>query len=219
MSRLSHRRRNQVITTFIPVTATEDQTAAFRLFYVQYRIRVARIHLESLEYAMKRDPEGNEGKGAGLAVAGQLITTDMAPAYMAALFSEGATISLTNPRDAMPIYNDINEHLKDWREYQRTRIHGTEVPEDDLRALDSFAATLYPYARHDIRVTGSDLLLSKTALRPTNVLRQGGFSRFTQTQRVEIEAKARGTADVPERHSPLVESILEPTARKTKWTS
>jgi hypothetical protein len=210
-------RRNQIITTFIPIPTAEQQSAAFRLFYVQYRARIARIHLESAKYTEQRAAEGNEYRGAGRAVAQELITVDIAPAYMAEFFAEGATIHLINPKDAMPIYNDIHQHLRDWREYQRTRIHGAAVPEDDLRAMDAFAAAIYPYARHDIKQSGSDLLLARTGILPTSSLRRGGFSRFTAEQRAQNEAMARGTQDVPEQHNPLVDAILEPTKRKTKW--
>lgn len=214
-------RAEDVFTTFIPIPEDHEQSAAFRLFYKRYMIRVAKIHTESAEYMEQREVEGNEFQGQGRANAQQLIQTLASPATIATLFGEGATIRLVKRSDAMPIYNDIVEHLQDWARHVERKIHGRDVPTEELALFDGLAAQLYPVARHDIQTTGSDLLLAGVAgIMPMSRLRRGGISRFTREEAQRREAEERGTHEMPEQHKTMADALsYHPTGqRKSKWT-
>lgn len=217
-------RKDQVITTFLPTVPEEEQTAAWRLFHRKYTCRVAQIHTETLEFLEQRPPEGNEYQGAGLAKAREILTVTLSAAAMAEMCAEGATIGLTRFEDAENIYNDIKQHLTDWQQYTLTSIHKRKVPEEDLRILDAFAGVVYVYAREVIMNSHSDLIFANTTL--GRLLRGGtsiggtglqAFSRFNKQQRAAVEEKARGSVIVPEQHSPVIQSIVDPKVKKTKW--
>lgn len=216
-------RKSQLIHNFLPNVPEEKRTAAWKIFHIKYRCKVAQIHTESLEYLEQRPPEGNEYQGAGKARAEQLVVVSLSTAAMASMVAEGATIMLIDPKDAMRIYNDVRQHLTDWQQYSLTSIHGRRIPEEDLRCLDNFAAQIYPYARHDIQVSGSDLLFANSPM--AKIIHGGsglggfsGLSRFSKEQRQAREIEARGSHDVAEQHSSMVNAILDPKIRKTKWT-
>ena len=214
--------KSQVITTFLPVVEEHEQTAAWRLFHVKYRCRVARIHTESLEFTRERPAEGNEYQGGGLAVARDMITVTLSAAAMAEMIMEGAQIALLDEGSAKSIYLDVHQHLKDWQQYSLYSVHGRNVPEDDLRALDQLAAVVYPHARYDIAQTGADMLFGSSKM--ADVLGLGrsasrlGIGRFTAKRQEEREADARGSVETAERHNPMVDAIIaNPRGRTSKW--
>ncbi len=213
-------RKGTVITTFLPYAATEEQTPAFRLFFKKHKVRVAKIHTESIAYLNSRGVEGNEFGASGEANARQLITCMMAPCTMAEMVGEGATIALVDPDEAAGIYQDIKEHLQGWVSYNTNRLHGREVPLEDLRLFDQLASLIYPYARYDIQKSKSDLLLAGTGVHPQGGLRRGGFSRYSAEQRLEREKAERGSATTPLEHNPLIDAIQSAPPvilRKSKW--
>lgn len=221
MSREALRHKNQILTDFLPVVPEEQQSAAYRLFHIKYKCQVAQVHTETLEYLEMRPVAGNEYQGAGRLKAQELQQVNLTAAAMAEMVvQDGATIVLNNRSDAMTIYNLIKQHLKDWQLYQLTSIHGRKIPVDDLHAFDQFAAIIYPFARGDIEKSGSDMLFAGTPL--AELLRGrgggfGGFSRFNKNQQQRVMQDARGSEEVPMQHDPMLQGIIDPKIRKTRW--
>lgn len=214
--------KTQVITTFLPVVEEHEQSAAWRLFHVKYRCRVARIHTESLKFTQERPAEGNEYQGGGLATAREMITVSLSAAAMAEMIMEGASIALLGDGDAKSIYQDVHKHLHDWQQYSLYSVHGRNVPEDDLRAFDQLASVVYPHARYDIAQSHADMLYGGTKMAQVLGLGQAssrlGIGRFTAKRQEERLVEARGAIETAERHNPMVDAIIaNPRGRTSKW--
>lgn len=66
------------------------------------------------------------------------------PIAAAALFyAEGARIELVNRADAIPIYNLIVEHLRNWKFVTESMVNGPKPPIEDLKKFDALAAGLH----------------------------------------------------------------------------
>lgn len=207
-----------VIDTFVPEVSRDEQSAAFKIFHVRYLCRIANVHTETLTAMMSRQPRGNEFGAEGRRYAQELRPVYLTIASMAELMLEGATIHLSETGKAKEIYLTVKQHLQDWCRHVDLSINRREIPEDDLRALDMFAAVIYPYARHDIETSNSENLLSQLFARQS--ARSGLFRRHTPEQQKEIDARARGYTETPLQHSSLMDSLANPpeSVVKSKWT-
>jgi hypothetical protein len=131
-------------------TATKH-SAAYRLFNFRYPIYLPQMFMYGAEYLRKN----------GYAITGdarldqerltQISLINQTPAGMAILAGDGAYIgsdSFRTPEDVVPVYENIQEHLKDWERVIRFGAHVDDIPPlDDFRGFESIAISLYESAK------------------------------------------------------------------------
>ena len=212
------KKNKYVIDTFLPEVTRAEQTAAYKLFHNRYLCMIANIHTETMESMLSRQPRGDESGRAGRRYAQELREVYLTIAMMTELSLEGATIRLIDPNAAEEIYEIIQSHLRDWTRHVQVSINRRDIPEDDLRALDMFAASVYPYARHRIEQNASGSLLGHYT--SGQMAQSRLFRRHAPERQKEVDARARGFAEVPLQHSPMIDGIANPpeTVVKSKWT-
>ncbi len=208
-----------VIDTFVPEVSKAEQTPAYKIFHTLYQCQVANIHTESLESMLKRQPYGNEHGAAGMRYAQELRFVYLTIAGMTELTMEGATIHLLDNGQSKEIYETIKDHLRSWARHVELSINRMDLPEDDLRALDMFAAIVYPHARYDIERTGSDNW--RDSLFGRNG-RNALFRRHNAEQQKVVDQAATGYVETPMQHQSMMDILANPPPVidkvKSKWT-
>ncbi len=122
----------------------KPKTAAYRLFHFKYEMRIPQIFMYGMDYLEKN----------GYHVSGDVALDRqrlMEPSVMrqtaaglAMLHDEGAPIDFVNERDAVDVYEDIQEHLHDWERVAVQGIHPDDAPSiEEFRQLEAVASALY----------------------------------------------------------------------------
>lgn len=130
--------------------ASKKKTAAYRLFHYRYSMLIPQMYMVGPEYARK---VGYHISGDGQLDQARLHEPAIyrqTPAGLAVLHEEGAPLEdvFVNPRDAVPVYDDIQEHLTDWLRAVREGIHLDDVPDlNEFRAFEAIALFIYKTAK------------------------------------------------------------------------
>jgi len=119
-------------------------TAAYRLFHFKYEMRIPQIFMYGTEYLEKN---GYHVSGDGALDQLRLMEPSVmrqTPAGLAMLHDEGAPIDFVNERDAVEVYEDIQEHLHDWERIAVGGIHPDDAPSiEEFRQFEAVAMVLY----------------------------------------------------------------------------
>lgn len=142
------------------MSTAKRKTAAFRLFHYRYEMRIPQMFMYGPNYIEKH---GYHVSGDAALDRLRLSTPNVVkqtPAALAVLHADGCPIDLVNPRDAVPIYEDIQEHLTDWARLAAQGIHPADAPPlEEFRQLEAVAMELYRSAKHyEPKETRGDLL-------------------------------------------------------------
>lgn len=129
----------------IPLPA--KQTPAFKLFHWYYQCLVpanATYDDNDLEY-FGIPTTGDQDWDAALSSA----NTDRAftAADMATMVTYGSPLSLLDPRDAVPIYLTIFEHLCDWRDALNNHLINRPIPVEGLVEFNTLGRLMITIAR------------------------------------------------------------------------
>lgn len=125
---------------------SKDRSAAYLLFHKYYLWLVPQGELWDIndtEYygVMTTGDEEWDKELSEVRVPQYLKTSDAA-----AMMAEGIEMTLSDPKDAVAIYNTIAEHLKDWLKSLRRSTGGamskTKVPIQGLREFNTMASHL-----------------------------------------------------------------------------
>lgn len=142
------------------MTQPKKNTAAWRLFNIKYEVRVPQLfmygkpYLEKHGYHISGDPTLDNERLMEPTVMRQTV------AGLALLHEDGAPLDIVNWRDSVAIYEDIQEHLRDWEVQARGGMHPDEIPPiEDFRMFEAIASALHPHAKHyePDEVTGDGL--------------------------------------------------------------
>ena len=134
-----------------------QKTAAYRLFHHKYRFRVPKAlmygpeYLNNVGYAISGDPVVDSGSAT------EILTVNQCGAGIAILFSQGAPLDFVDHKDSILLYNDIQEHLKDWERVSRGNIPLSAAPPlEDFRMLEAVGRELYSTVKHNepVEVSG-----------------------------------------------------------------
>jgi len=131
------------------MTHAKKNTAAWRLFHIKYQVRVPQLfmygkpYLEKHGYHVSGDQSLDNERLMEPTVMRQTV------AGLALLHEEGAPLDIVNWRDSVSIYEDIQEHLRDWEAQARGGMHPGEIPPiEDFRMLEAIASALHQHAKH-----------------------------------------------------------------------
>lgn len=127
----------------------KKNTAAWRLFHIKYEVSVPQLFMYGKPYLEKH---GYHVSGDNTLDNERLMEPTrvrQTVAGMALLHDEGAPVEIINHRDSVDIYDDIQEHLRNWERLANQGIHPDDLPPiEDLRMFESVAMELHQTAKH-----------------------------------------------------------------------
>lgn len=120
-------------------------TVAWRLFNDRWLCAVPEMYLYDQKYIdqVGRVTTGNKQIDNMLAHTRRDIYLTVVGIAM--YHDEGAPVRLRNPKDAIPIYKMLTEHLQNWKTVIETQFN-FKAPIDDLRKMDALAGAIFPLA-------------------------------------------------------------------------
>jgi hypothetical protein len=124
----------------------EEPTVAYQLFHSMWNCTIPEMFLFDTKYLAE---VGMVSSGDRAVDRQQMLNRReirLTAAAMALYHDEGAPITLVKPRDAMPLYRLIIEHLENWKYIINTQVNVGKPPIEDLKKFDNLAAALFPLA-------------------------------------------------------------------------
>jgi len=128
-----------------------NPTAAYRLFYRRYLVRIQRIHLISDDEINVVGIASTGDKQFDKDLLQEWIWTYMTPVVMVEMHLKGADLIIDDPKQSVEIYNTIVEHLSDWDKELKFSLNYNNPPTDDLIVFDEFAERLWHVAKHYVK--------------------------------------------------------------------
>lgn len=170
-------------------------------------IHEARIVVRVPQYALDNNLawlDSFSGSEERKRAAQYMATVPMSIIRMARMFNKGVDIAFPNEQRPMmaAVYRVIHRHLIDWSDAIEQQLTRKTAPEEDLKALDVFASSLWEYARHYVEVEESDSgFLSKLAAKGFTVTdaRMGSHSLID-----DVDDMPRVSESV---HNPIADNI------------
>lgn len=202
----------EVITNFVP---QRPKTPAFKVFHSKFLCLMSQMHLVSSEYLEQGGwPTSGDAK-IDRTMAEQKIQVQLTIAAMAMYHADGVPFQIYNPPDSARIYQYLYDHLSDWKQQIQMNPGTVDAPIEDLRKFDALAAEVYRYARFYLRDT---MPFHGTLFNSINALAHSrGFSRGLPPKQSE-EKPAAAHNPLPEKHTPMAESMAKTVAeRKKSW--
>lgn len=107
-----------------------------------------------------------------------LVKRALTPIQMMELIHQHKSVYLIDPKDSLEIYNNIDTHLKKWKNHIDSGVNNRQVPTDDLLLMDTFAKTLFPYASRyfpssnpeEVQTQFDRVIMQNIPLRPEDIL-------------------------------------------------
>lgn len=156
-----------------PIVLCKRYTPAWRLFNLRYICLASNLVEVSSEYLATgraiMNVTGNKTVDA-LAM-GRMERKNMTAAAIAMNMADGNTVAITNLKDCVQIYADIQDHLNDHLQASKQALHIDDLPPlEDLRAFEALALEVYKIAkklepRPDIRSSIFDNLVDMSRRR------------------------------------------------------
>ena len=126
------------------MTRQRDKTAAYRLFHYKYEMRLPQSFLYGPAYLQKHGYHVSGDLRLDQARLMELTVVRQTPAGLAMLHNDGAPIDILDAQDIVAIYEDIQEHLRDWERLVNEGVHPSDVPPlNELRMFEAIASALY----------------------------------------------------------------------------
>lgn len=182
----------------------KHHSAAYKIFHYFVETLIPQMYLYSQEYVDKFGLYTSGDEAVDGAAYQNLVKVQLTVIQMAQYHAQGATIALVNPDESKQIYGWILEHVNDWQdEVNRDPGLRDQVPVEDLRVLDAFAADIYPMARQHVEtaVSGSRLFRSLDRLSRRSVKR-------------DMVAPDQVASEIPMEHTMMVDGLADQLIRR-----
>lgn len=122
----------------------KPHTAAWRIWNIRYNINAPRRALYSDEYVKQLGYNVSGDKDIDRTTMKQLVPIKQTVAGMCLFLNSGHAFGLINHNDCIAIYEDIQEHLSDWRMAAMQGILPTAFPPiEELRIMEELAMEVY----------------------------------------------------------------------------
>lgn len=119
-------------------------TAAWRLFNFRYEMYIPDIYLYGDEYIRKNGLRVSGDSTLDNARKNEPSLCRQTVAGIAQFHYDGCPLILNKPTDAVQIYSDIQEHLRDWERQVIQGIHASDTPPlVEFRMFELVAMELY----------------------------------------------------------------------------
>lgn len=126
--------------------AVTKQTTAQRIFNSRYICQVQHMHTLSKNDINIFGVSSSGDRGIDDALLKSWVSVQITIADMVEMHSKGIPIIVTDPRNTVPIYEVLKQHLADWHRHVQSSINVGVVPVEDLRKMDDFASKIFPIA-------------------------------------------------------------------------
>jgi hypothetical protein len=186
----------------------DSHTPAYKVFHYKFNYSIPGIHFYSQAYLDTVGIVSTGDKVADKEIMKRPINTRGTIIEIARKFSEDIPVTITNPRDAVEMYEIARDHLHNWKRALAQESNLPDAPMDDLRALDEFATSIFEIARRfkpevrekesiskRLRALGGGTNLRKGIVAPANV------------------NKVAKTVELPTHH-PVIDTIEEYFAKR-----
>lgn len=127
-------------------THSRYRTAAWRLFHLQYKVSFPVSFLTTSNYDEKVGYAGTGDRELDALRRNAFTTTYRVGAGIAMLANEGCPILIDGVDNEVLLYNDLRQHLFDWRAAVFDNIHYSLVPLVDLQVMEYLAEALHERA-------------------------------------------------------------------------
>lgn len=124
-----------------------DHTPAYKIFHYYYQCQIPQHFLYSQEFVATFGLPTTGKTDIDRELSQSMVPAQLTIAEMAEALDDGANIVLTDPHEAVTIYNTIYAHLEQWRVHATEGLGGLEPPIDDLRKLDALASQVHKVGR------------------------------------------------------------------------
>ncbi|MCO6704713.1 hypothetical protein [Streptomyces sp. CHB9.2] len=182
----------------------KHHTAAYKIFHYFVECLIPQMYLYSQEYVQKFGLYSSGDSDVDAAAYQNLVKVNLTVHQMAGYAEQGASIALVNPDESKQIYGWILEHINDWQdEVNRDPGLRDQVPVNDLRILEEFAALIYPMARQHVQTEVSTSRLFRSLDR---------LSR--RAVRRDMTTPAEVQQNIPMEHSMMVEGLADQLIRR-----
>jgi hypothetical protein len=128
-------------------TTPPKHTVAYQIFHYYFKCYMPQHQLYSDAYLSEVGVPTTMNRAIDRELANAPVLCQLTPAEMADKFANGATLTLQEPKDAVPVYQMIKEHLENWYVIVNDPLDYTEPPLEDLQKFEALAQALYPTAR------------------------------------------------------------------------
>lgn len=133
-----------------PIVLCKRYTPAWRLFNLRYKCAASNLVEVTTEYlASGRAVMNVTGdKLVDTLAAGRMEYRNMTAAAIAMFIAEGHPIAITQLKDCVQMYADIQDHLHDHLMAAKAAMHIDDLPPiEDLRAFEALALEVYRTAK------------------------------------------------------------------------
>lgn len=133
-----------------PIVLCKRYTPAWRLFNLRYKCMASNLVEVSTEYlASGRAVMNVTGdKLVDTLAVGRMEYKNMTAAALAMNMAEGHPVAITQLKDCVQMYADIQDHLYDHLQAAKAALHIDDLPPiEDLRAFESLALEVYRVAK------------------------------------------------------------------------
>lgn len=171
------------------------ETAAYRLWHRKYQVRIPRSLMYGPEYVNKVGIHVTGDYNVDSAGVNELMTMWQTGAGLALLYRDGADIESPNTfvhkADKVPLYEDIQRHLLDWRTFAYSGIHPDSAPPiSDFRMLEAVAIAIH-YDVQKMRPTVQSSSALQEAIMGLNRRRNLGVVDALNRKKVEEEGQIK----------------------------
>lgn len=125
-------------------------TPAWRLFNLRYKCQASSLVEVSTDYLATGNAIMNVtgDKVVDTLAIGRMEYRNLTAAAIAMFMNEGHAVAITQLKDCVQIYADIQDHLHDQLQAARQALHINDLPPiEDLRAFEALALEVYRVAK------------------------------------------------------------------------
>jgi len=127
-------------------TPKKEKTVAWLLFHQRWHVSIPEMYLHDKAYLEEVGIPSSGDRAIDRQMALNRREVRLTAAALALFLDEGAPIRLVYPKDAIPLYRLIVEHLNNWKTVIATEFNYGKPPIEDLRKFDALAAAVFPVA-------------------------------------------------------------------------
>lgn len=184
--------------------AEQRTDAGYRVFHDRWNIQIPDIYTYSQKFIEEAGLVTSMDRETDRAMRMSVKSMYICIAGMAIYHEEGAPMRLTDPHDAVPIYEVLTQHLNDWKWVLETQLNIPEPPMKDLEMFDRFAAAVYPLAA---QFTTRPQPLTGMFARIENMRSNRMIVAKEPNKPIQTEIPTKSQTVFPAGHTPIVDAI------------
>lgn len=187
----------------------EDQPSpAYRIFHDLWLAEVPEMYCYGMDYIAEAGMPTTGDRQLDKAMSSIPRRRYMTVAAMVLFHEEGAPITLVTPADSIPIYQMLQEHMKNWQYIVNNFMNCNPPPAEELYMLDEFARAVHPlslcYNDGSTPATGVERAMKTIRGKHSSLMMTMGRKRRGENER----------HDVPQNQDQTHQSVADDIARR-----